>query len=135
MKARGTYLEPTLWVFTHPEVPPVVASWGAQVAARAHAMGIPILAGTDGFVERDTLAPPVIHRELQRLVEAGLSPAAALATATTVPARAMGRARTHGLVAAGRVADLVLLDANPLEDIRHTTRIRAVVLRGQVLPR
>lgn len=135
MKARGTALEPTLQVFTRPGTPSVVATWGRQVAARAHAMGIPILAGTDGMVERDTLAPPVIHRELQRLVEAGLPPAAALAAATTVPARVMGRSRTHGLVAPGRVADLVLLDANPLEDIRHTTRIRAVVLRGQVLAR
>ncbi len=135
MQARGTYLEPTLWVFARPEAPPVVARWGGQVAARAHALGIPILAGTDGFVERDTLAPPLIHRELQRLVEAGLPPAAALAAATTVPARAMGRSRTHGVVAAGRVADLVLLDANPLDDIRNTTRIRAVVLRGEVLAR
>jgi len=135
MARRGTFLEPTLWVFTRQDVPPVVAAWGAQLAARAHARGIPILAGTDGFVDRDTLAPPLIHRELQRLVEAGLTPAAALAAATTVPARAMRRERTHGAVAAGRVADFVLLSANPLDDIRHTTAIRAVVLRGRVLAR
>lgn len=135
MKARGTYLEPTLWVFGREEVPPVVGAWGAALTVRAMAAGIPILAGTDGFVERDTTALPVIHRELQRLVDAGLTPAAALAAATTVPAREMRRERTHGAVAPGRVADLVILDANPLIDIRNTTRIRAVVLRGRVLSR
>ena len=135
MKAHGTYLEPTLWVFSRPDVPPAVARWGAQLTVRAQAVGVPILAGTDGFVERDTTALPVIHRELQRLVEAGLTPAAALAAATTIPAREMRRARTHGAVAPGRVADIVLLDANPLGDIRNTTRIRAVVLRGRVLAR
>lgn len=135
MKAHRTYLEPTLWVFSRPDVPPVVAKWGAQLTVRAQAMGVPILAGTDGFVERDTTAPPLIHRELQRLVEAGLTPAAALAAATTIPAREMRRERSHGAVAPGRVADIVLLDANPLGDIRNTTRIRAVVLRGRILAR
>lgn len=135
MKARGTFLEPTLWVFGREDVPPVVATWGAALTVRAMAAGIPILAGTDGFVERDTTALPVIHRELQRLVDAGLTPAAALAAATTVPAREMRREKTHGAVATGYVADLVILDANPLTDIRNTTRIRAVVLRGRVLAR
>jgi imidazolonepropionase-like amidohydrolase len=46
----------------------------------------------------------------------------------------MSRGRTHGLLAAGRVADLVLLDANPLERIGHTTRIRQVIRRGVVIP-
>lgn len=135
MQRRGTALEPTLWVFGREDVPAVVAHWGAQLTARAHARGIPILAGTDGFVDRDTLAPPLIHRELERLVQAGLSPAAALAAATTAPVRAMGRARTHGSVTVGRVADFILLDANPLQDIRNTTRIRAVVVRGRVASR
>jgi len=135
MKANGTYLEPTLWVFTREGVPRVVGKWGAELTVRAQAAGVPIIAGTDGFVERDSTALPVIHRELQELVAAGLTPAAALATATTTPAREMHRDKTHGAIAAGRVADIVLLDANPLSDIRNTTRIRAVVLRGRVLMR
>ena len=47
----------------------------------------------------------------------------------------MRRERTHGVIAAGRVADIVLLEGNPLADIRNTTRIRQVVLRGRPLPR
>lgn len=135
MKARGTYLEPTLWVFSRDQVKPEVRKWGAALAVRAQAAGIPILAGTDGFVGADSVALPYVHRELQLLVEAGLTPAAALATATTHPARAMRRERTHGAIAAGRVADIVLLDGNPLADIRNTTRIRQVVLRGRTLSR
>lgn len=135
MKARGTWLEPTLWVFSREQVKPEVRKWGAALAVRAQAAGVPLLAGTDGFVGADSAALPWVHRELQLLVEAGLTPAAALATATTNPARAMRRERTHGAVAAGRVADILLLEGNPLADIRNTTRIRQVVLRGRVLTR
>lgn len=102
---------------------------------RAQAAGIPIVAGTDGFVGPDSVPLPYVHRELQLLVEAGLTPPAALAAATTVAARAMHRERTHGVIAAGRVADLVILEGNPLTDISNTTRIRQVVLRGRPLSR
>lgn len=135
MKARGTYLEPTLWVFARDGVKPDVAKWGSALTVRAQAAGIPIVAGTDGFVGPDSVPLPYVHRELQLLVEAGLTPAAALAAATTVAARAMHRERTHGVIAAGRVADIVLLEANPLADISNTTRIRQVVLRGRPLSR
>ncbi len=103
------------------------------MVARARALGVAILAGTDGFVGPDSVPLPYIHQELQLLVEAGLSPAEALASATTVAVRAMHRERTYGTIASGKVADLVLLDANPLADIRATTRIRRVVLRGRLL--
>lgn len=135
MKGHGTYLEPTLWVFSRNQVKPEVRKWGAALVVRAQAAGIPLLAGTDGFVGADSVALPWVHRELQLMVEAGLTPAAALATATTNPARAMRRERTHGAIAAGRVADVLLLEGNPLADIRNTTRIRQVVLRGRVLAR
>ena len=69
------------------------------------------------------------------LVEAGLSLAAALSTATLNPAAYPGAEDSLGTVATGRLADLVLLDANPLEDIRNTQRIRAGVLQGEVLDR
>ncbi|WP_052574251.1 amidohydrolase family protein [Gemmatimonas aurantiaca] len=134
MRTRGTFLEPTLEVFVgRPTTAPVMRAWSLAVTRRAHTIGIPILAGTDGMIGNDADALPNIHKELARLVEAGLSPAAALASATIVPARAMGRGKTHGTVAAGRVADLVLLDANPLIDISATTRIRQVFLKGQAV--
>ncbi len=135
MKRAGTYLEPTLFVFARRTDDLAVNSWGAALTKRALDAGIPIIAGTDGLVDGDSTSMPNVHRELQLLVKAGLTPAAALASATTVPARAMRRERTHGAIAAGRVADVVLLDANPLEDISATTRIRQVVLKGRTLRR
>jgi imidazolonepropionase-like amidohydrolase len=134
MAAAGTHLEPTLWVFHRAPADSVLQRWSREVTRLAVAAGIPIVAGTDGLIEADSTALPNIHKELELLVRAGLSPAQALASATIVPARLMGRGRTHGLLAAGRVADLVLLEANPLEQIGHTTRIRQVIRRGAVIP-
>lgn len=134
MRARGTYLEPTLEVFLgRPTTATAMREWSRAVTRRAFTLGIPILAGTDGMIGNDAEALPNIHKELVRLVDAGLSPGAALASATIVPARAMGRSRTHGAIAPGRVADLVLLDANPLVDITATTRIRQVFLKGRAV--
>jgi hypothetical protein len=101
---------------------------------RAHRAGVPIMAGTDAG---DTYCLPGfgLHDELEELVKAGLSPGDALRAATLLPARFLGRERDHGNVAAGMVADLVLLEANPLEDIRATTRIDAVVFGGELLDR
>ena len=92
------------------------------------ARGVPFLAGCDG-----TVPGFCVHDELQALNEAGLSPLQALQTATINPARYLGREKTEGTIAAGARADLVLLDADPLIDIRNTRRIAAVVVRGQVL--
>ena len=72
-----------------------------------------------------------IHRELQYLVDAGLTPYQALLTGTVNPARFFGRADVAGTVEIGRDADLVLLDANPLEDISAARRVHGVMLRGQ----
>jgi imidazolonepropionase-like amidohydrolase len=99
-----------------------------------HAAGARILAGTD------TLNPNVfpgfsLHDELKLLVRAGLSELDALRTATINPARFLGRERDFGNVEAGLAADIVLLDANPLDDIRNTTAIFAVVLDGELLTR
>jgi imidazolonepropionase-like amidohydrolase len=95
-----------------------------------HEAGVPLLAGTDsnsfGFS---------LHRELAALVAVGLSPHEALQTATINPARFAGLEKEVGRVATGYAADLVLLDANPLQDIRNTNGINAVILRGRLLDR
>jgi imidazolonepropionase-like amidohydrolase len=106
----------------------------AGLVAEMQNAGVKILAGTD------SPAPYVfpgfsLHDELARLVEAGLTPAQALEAATRGPAEFLGTAKDSGTVAAGKFADLVLLDGNPLEDIRNTVRIRAVVVRGKLLDR
>jgi hypothetical protein len=96
--------------------------------------GVLLLAGTDSmkpfFPSGYTL-----HEELRLMVEAGLSPKEALATATLNPARYFGWETTMGTVETGKLADLVLLNANPLDDIRNTRKIEAVVINGRLLSR
>jgi imidazolonepropionase-like amidohydrolase len=89
-----------------------------------------LLAACDGLVPGFCL-----HDELEWMTKAGLTPLQALQTATLNPARYLGRESSQGTIAAGRRADLVLLDADPLADIRNTRRIAAVVVRGRVLLR
>lgn len=94
--------------------------------------GVTLVAGTD----LSYLHPPgfSLHDELVLLVEAGLTPAEALRAATVNPAR-LFRSSESGVVAPGRRADLVLLEANPLENIRNTQRICAVIVRGKLFDR
>jgi Amidohydrolase family len=99
-----------------------------------HEEGVTILAGTD--VGNPFLVPGLsLHRELARLTEAGLSPLEALRSATLLPARIFGFEADRGTIETGKLADLVLLDANPLESIHNTQRIRAVVANGRPLRR
>lgn len=101
---------------------------------RLHDAGVGILAGTDCDV--DLIVPGVhLHHELELFVEAGLTPLEALQTATLNAAEYLGGTSEMGTIKQGKVADLVLLDANPLEDIRNTTHINAVVLNGRFLGR
>jgi imidazolonepropionase-like amidohydrolase len=76
-----------------------------------------------------------LHRELVMLVDAGLSPMQALAAATRVPATWLGAERDWGTLKRGLRADLVLLDADPLADIRNTSNIRAISIGGHWLER
>ena len=76
-----------------------------------------------------------LHRELEELVAAGLTPHQALAAATVTPAQFLGAEDDWGAIAPGLRADLVLLDADPLADIRNTQRIRAVFVGGRMLDR
>ena len=102
-----------------------------RMVGLAQAAGVGILAGTDASDEAYVFAGSGVHDELALLVAGGLTPLQALRAATLNPARYLGAADSMGTVAAGRTADLVLLDANPLEDIRNTMRIFAVVARGR----
>ncbi|HKH91193.1 MAG TPA: amidohydrolase family protein [Gemmatimonadaceae bacterium] len=105
-----------------------------RVLGAMHAAGVPILAGTD--VHNPYVYPGFsLHDELALLVEAGLEPLDALRAATLNPARYFGATDSLGTVAPGKLADLVLLDADPLADIGNTRRIRAVFLGGRVLDR
>ena len=106
-----------------------------EIVRALHRAGAPIMAGTDGGMESASPLGPSLHEELLELTEAGLSPLSALRAATIVPARYLGAVDRYGAVAPGRAADLVLLEGNPLTDIRNTARIRAVVANGRYLRR
>lgn len=91
--------------------------------------GILILAGTD------TSGGYTLHQELELLVKGGLSPVEALRTATINPARYLERENEIGTIESGKIADLVLLNANPLQDISNTQNIEAVMFQGHLLNR
>jgi imidazolonepropionase-like amidohydrolase len=102
-----------------------------RLAGELVAAGVPLMTGTD--LGTAYLLPGFsLHDELRLLVRAGLSPAQVLRAATLEPARSLGR-RDQGTVERGQVADLVLLDADPLADIGNTTRIDSVFVRGVLL--
>lgn len=103
--------------------------WRRATVGAMEQAGVRLLAGTD------SVAPGLIpgfslHTELEELVAAGLSPLRALQCATVEPARYLGRDHWAGTVQTGRVADLLILDADPLADIRNTQRIHTVVVDG-----
>ncbi|WP_329390085.1 amidohydrolase family protein [Streptomyces sp. NBC_01351] len=95
--------------------------------------GVPVLAGTDAGDLPFVIPGFSLHDELASLVRAGLSPMRALQAATIEPARMFGLADSLGTVEPGKIADLVVLDADPLADIRNTTRIHTVLVRGRCI--
>ncbi len=98
--------------------------------------GMLILAGTDaGFLNSFNYPGVGLHDEMQRFVESGLSPLETLRAATVNGARFLGREDAHGSLAAGKAADIVLLDADPLRDIAAVRKIDTFVLRGKVYDR
>jgi hypothetical protein len=100
------------------------------------AAGVSIMAGTDaGFLNSFDYPGIGLHEELSLFVKSGLTAPQALIAATRAGPAWFGLLDQYGSITTGRVADLVLLDGNPLEDITATRAIRAVVLRGRLFDR
>ena len=101
-----------------------------ELTGKLYRAGVPLLVGTDS---PEPNVPPgfSLHQELEMLVESGLTPAAALQAATRNNAAALRMGERLGAISPGKLADLVLLTANPLDDIRHTRRIELVVRDGR----
>lgn len=97
--------------------------------------GVPFLAGTDTAAGVHIFPGFSLHQELALFVKAGLTPLQALQTATLNPAKFLNRLSDLGTVERGKLADLVLLDADPLENIDNASKIRAVVLAGRYFDR
>jgi imidazolonepropionase-like amidohydrolase len=105
------------------------------IVRRLQAAGVPFLAGTDAPAGVDLIPGVSLHRELQRFVDAGFTPLQALQTATLNPAIFYHRRQDFGAVQPGRLADLLLLQANPLTTIANTRRIAGVVADGRYFSR
>jgi len=106
-----------------------------EVVNAMHRAGIPFLAGTDTPPGAYIFPGFSLHEELQRFVAAGFTPMEALQTATLNPAKFVGMEDRLGTIEKGKLVDLVLLNANPLDDIRNTQKIEAVIVNGRYLSR
>lgn len=148
MKKRGTILDATLLVFKneaehHPQsVGAGVMPWSYAVTKLAHQRGVLIDAGTDdagfpyGKDGPDLGQLPSVHQEMALLVRhAGFTPVQAIEAATEVGAAALGQSAKRGTITPGKLADLVVLDADPSHDIHNTTKIDFVVKHGRVYTR
>ena len=102
-----------------------------DIVRKLNAASVPFLAGTDTPAGVDVTPGISLHLELQRFVAAGFTPLQALQTGTINPARFLGKTSEFGTVQMGRVADLVILRANPLDDIGNTRSIAGVISDGK----
>jgi imidazolonepropionase-like amidohydrolase len=137
MKDNDVALNPTLWIFAEgpakDDLSTLRTPWMNAVTRRAQDMGVVIAAGVDSLMTPgDPL--PMIHKELEVLVTgATLTPLQAITSATRGAAHAIGVDDARGTVAPGKVADLLIVDADPSADIRNTRRIRYVIKDGRIV--
>jgi hypothetical protein len=133
---NGTWLTPTIGSFriwVNAEQFNAIFATFSELVPLIRKHRIPILAGTDNG-NRGIVPGKSLHEELELLVKAGFTPLEALRAATVNAARFL-KLKNPPLGQLGQPADLVLLDANPLEDIRNTQRIVAVYRSGKKLAR
>ena len=137
MKDHDVALNPTLWIFAEgpakDDLSALRTPWMNAVTKRAQDMGVVIAAGVDSLTTAgDPL--PMIHRELEvEVTGAKLTPLQAITSATRGAAHAIGVDDVRGTVAAGKIADLLIVDADPSIDIRNTRRIRYVIKDGRIV--
>jgi imidazolonepropionase-like amidohydrolase len=106
-----------------------------QMVGAMHRAGVPFLAGTDTAPGVYIVPGFSLHDELANFVEAGFTPMEALQTATSGPAKFLGNEKDYGSIEAGKIADLVLLSADPTADIQNTKKIAEVIANGRTYDR
>lgn len=141
MKSRDIVLDPTLWVYAatdkraaeNPGGKPYhcTLALAARLTNQAHRAGVAIAAGTDGFTPWN--APhSALHEELELLVSrAGLSPMAAIKSATSVGARTIGQEKHMGTIAPGKLANMVVVRKDPLRSISNLRDVAFTVKHGR----
>jgi imidazolonepropionase-like amidohydrolase/ketosteroid isomerase-like protein len=142
MLEKGTFLDPTMLVTSRLantakgeifQDPKQMAEWSTMFTLRAHIRKIPIVAGTDVSESAATRDFPNIHTEMELLVtKAGLTPLEALTAATRNGAQVLGIADSYGTISPGKIADLVVLTADPTVNIRNSTTIAYVIKGGKL---
>jgi amidohydrolase family protein len=138
--SQVNYWKPKVGFFSRYRTPEYIAAQKRyfqkelELVGELQRAGVKMLAGTD-VPNAYVIAGFGLHDELALLVKAGLTPMQALLTATRNPAEFFGELSNSGTVEQGKAADLVILDADPLQDISNTTRIFAVIQNGRLLSR
>jgi len=140
MKKRGTTLDPTLTVFERSgkrnEISELLYQWGNTFTRMAHESGVAISTGTDSASDYLGKEYPLVHHEMQLLVDViGMTPLQALQAGTLNGAKVVGMEKYYGVVAKDKVANLVILHSNPEDDIRNTLDIAHVIKNGQFIHR
>ncbi len=125
-------LNPTTTKWSEEDFAETKATWPVfvEIVRILHERGVSLTAGSD--LANPWITPgPALHRELELLVSAGIPPLDALSIATANGAKALGIIDEVGTVEAGKRADLVILTADPIQDIRNTRKIEGVIMQGR----
>ena len=112
---------------------PIWQNW-AKMVKGMNVAGVPLMIGTD-LMCPGLIPGYSVHEEMALWQEAGIAPADVLRSATIVPAQFMGQDKRLGTIAEGKMASMVLVSANPLDDIRNAEKIQGVFLRGRYYSR
>lgn len=129
-KEKGTYLVPTLQIFSDSQIPHQF-DYCKMNMKKFYDSGVKIVFGTDFMLECQP--SDTDHKELEYLVDAGMTKMASIVTATHNAADYLGILHKTGTVEIGKTADLILLDANPLDNIRNSRSINMVFLHGDIV--
>lgn len=112
-----------------PPLPPQLRENVGKSIVKLHRAGVRLLAGTDAPL---TPVGLTLHKELELAVRAGLTPFEALQMATTAAAQLLGERADLGSIEVGKLADMAIVDGNPLADIRNTRNVRQVIVNGRI---
>jgi enamidase len=133
MLDRGTYFVPTLAIaWAYKDAYPDVFSGLKMTFKKLHSAGVNIAAGTDSGTPGVVIGKG-LHKELELMVEAGISPMEAITAATRNAADNLGKANELGTIESGKLADIIAVSGDPLKDIRDTREIKLVIKDGKIL--
>ena len=133
MLDKGTYFVPTLAIaWAYKEAYPAVFSGLKKTVKKLHSAGVKIAAGTDSGTPGVVIGKG-LHKELELMVEAGISPMEAIMAGTRNAADNLGKASELGTIEPGKLADIIAVSGDPLKDIRDTREIKLVIKDGKIL--